>query len=432
MPVTGLYRRAPIGLVVGAVVAVLMTGCGVVERVTGGGDPGDKVKGPHRVEATGSTPAGPVNTGAGGHHWVALSKAWIAQRVDDVPHHYGLGTDGSRVFALRAKMGDTSRDQPGEGELAAFDAASGSVLWEKKLRWVPRTDPVGGAGVVVVATGNVSMPGTDEPAEYVAFDAATGDERWRVSVARPNSSQISKDDLSTRTLGVFLGEVFYYADGSKLVGVDARTGKEAHRFVNDKFVILAGPVVAGDQLVALVEPNPKNRDYEIANVHVLAIMNKDLSYARQHDYKKGEGPQGLAAAGDLVVTWDSRDVYAIDRRNGEQVWGIETPERTEPAKPVAGVLPLLDFTTSAQAIIGIDLATGQQSWRLAPKTSGQTDRKVGVADGTLFGLGHDIEIIDPRTGKVTFVRDTNRGVSLVIAAGERIVVYSHDGIIAYK
>jgi outer membrane protein assembly factor BamB len=425
-------RRATNGLAVAAVVA-LASGCGLIG---GGGDPGDEIEGPHRVpaaaasEASAPRPDGPPSTGvdAASHHWIALSRAWAIERTDEVPHHYGLGTDGSRAFVLRAEMGATFEDPDKEAELMAVDPVSGNKLWEKKLQWVAGTNPVAAEGTVVVATGTGDIGQEVEPAEYVGLDAATGNERWRVKVTSPISSFTEANREAVLSPGVFLDKVFYYVDGGRLAGVDAVTGKELHWVQAKAYRFVAGPVVVADQLTVLGEPTVELDEDARLGRSALPVFDKKLKFVREYLYPKNQEPEMLAVAGDVVVASDGYYMMSgVDHRTAKELWTLPDLKADWIGQPIGGVIPVLHGTNEYE-IAGIDAATGKRVWNIGSKGSDLNDRNLGVADGTLFALGHGIEIIDPKQGKVTFTRETNRGGGQVVAAGDRIVVYNQDGI----
>jgi outer membrane protein assembly factor BamB len=417
-------------------VATLLTGCSVVGGFIG--QTVNQVTGSHRVEVASppepTGPDGPLNTGKADHHWVALSKAWAVAQTDDEPHHYGLGTDGSRVFALRAAMAGTYSEPIGEAELTAYDAGSGNQLWRTNLQWIKGTDPISAEGTVVIATGLGDRGSGLQPAEYVGLDAATGTERWRVKVEHPTPELATgRDNENAMYPGVFLDKVFYYADGTTWIGVDAVTGKQVHRSEDKNFRSVAGPIAVADQLGFLAEPTPDNEVPEQQHHRILVILNKDLSFAKEATFPKFLDPDRLAAAGDVLVSWGDGRMWAIDRRTTNELWNTEYPDRTQPTAPVDGVIPRFGFQTSQDSATGIDVATGKEVWTLPPKPEGTMgERHLAGVDGTLFALGHDIEIVDPGSGKVSFVYETNRGGGQAVAAGGNIVVYNQDGITGLK
>ena len=93
-----------------------------------------------------------------------------------------------------------------DGELAAFDAASGKALWRTKVG-NGITAGVGTDGITVVVAGGAGM--------LHAFDAASGKQRWTV--------QASTEILSAPAVGS--GTVVVRSIDNKIAAYDAETGE---------------------------------------------------------------------------------------------------------------------------------------------------------------------------------------------------------------
>ena len=420
-----LYRTSALAA---SVLLVSTAGC------TGTGkqpapDPGDAVKGPHRVEASAAPGAGAgPETGAGGHRWIALSQRWRVAQADEAPHLYGLGAAGGTVVAIRAKAGAELPDPVEKAEVTGYDAASGRQLWRVSLQWIPEIWPVGADGIVVLATG-LEKDGGIENGELVALDAATGAERWRRRVTRP-AYPLRKNVPP----GVFAGGAFYYADGPDLFALDPATGAERLEHTGKTVRIVAGPVLVADQLAMVVEDDPAKVD--LPGTH-LFVVKQDFTLAQQYQYPNRPLVDSLSAAGDVLVSWAEDTMYAVDRRTGKQLWSAPVAAGGTPAPPVGGVVPVLSSAAAGpdatiDSVYGLDLLTGKERWRLGPKEGQYRERHLRVADGTLFALGHAIEIIDCASGKVIFTRPANRGGDLAVAAGDRIVTYTGDSITGFE
>jgi hypothetical protein len=57
---------------------------------------------------------------------------------------------------------------------------------------------------------------------------------------------------------------------------------------------------------------------------------------------------------------------------------------------------------------------------------------VGIADGTLFAMGHGISIIDATTAEIGYRHPTVRAGGQVTSAADHIVIYNHDGISGFE
>lgn len=134
----------------------------------------------------------------------------------------------------------TAMTGPEQFSLFAFDAASGKPLWRRDLPTGPLpaiTQPNSHASSTPVASGEAVYV-YFSTLGLVAFDAATGDERWKLDLPQPHylmdwgaaSSPVLYEDL-----------VIFNSDDDLapfLIGVEARTGKI--RWRTDRSEMLAG------------------------------------------------------------------------------------------------------------------------------------------------------------------------------------------------
>ena len=426
-------------LVLGVIVVLGAIAATVVVFVLPG-DKGNGSNGPHRV--AGEQPSPPANDAspqwdAPSHTWVALSEDWTVPQVDKSPHAYGLASDDQRVFTLRKPLGDLGeslRQEP-EAELTAYDGASGKRLWRKTLPWIQDASPVASNGIVVVPSGKQEDGSVTGPqaANYIAFDSATGAERWRVKVSQRATfpTVISRPGNAP---GVFFKGVFYYGDGPKLVGVDPATGRVRYQTAGKNHVIVAGPVVAGGRITVIAEEpfNPSAPSY----VRTAFMFTPDLKGQVSSDFPEHAKPEAITASGDVLVAWGANVIWATDARNGRGLWSKQLPDLTETTGVLGKVIIVHDFRDNAKKkFLGYDLLSGKQLWTtIPPNLSGSTTESfnVGIADGTLFALAHGITIINATNGEKVFTHSTNRGGGLVTTAAGRIVVYNQDGITGFK
>jgi outer membrane protein assembly factor BamB len=411
------------------VLALTMAGCGLLPG--SGGPP--EVDGPHRVAASAAAQA---DSGAGTpemakHHWIALAKAWQVSHVDDVPKHYALASDGDRVFFLTKEIGGGPTAQA-----TAYDGATGKRLWRAEVPWTGTAAPLAAAGTLVVPAGDARD--TTAPIRFVGVDAASGRERWRVE-ARQRTCMDDAPNLPLPTCGAVLDGVFYYADGRGVYGVDLTTGKVRHRVVSKTKLAIAGPVTVRDKIALTVRLDPTIYHKGDTSVRRLVVLDKGLrKVVRDVAFPPHLSASRLAVSGDIVAVSGAGEdarVWSVDTKTGRILWSHRLPGQLELGAAVSGTLVLLDTSVpNRPQFVGYDLLTGAKLWRLGPKESEHySDRTLGVADGTLFGLGHGVEIVDERTGKVPFAYQfTPRGGGRVVAAHGRIVIHNHDGLMAFK
>jgi outer membrane protein assembly factor BamB len=413
-----VQTRVVQGIAMAAVVgvgALQLAGC----KTGGGGEP--QVPGPHRVAAAGAAGAG--GEGGGSRHWIALSRAW-AVPTGDPAEKTGLGkstsekigTDGTRVFTIESVIPPATGTDPWPpGTLSAYDGANGKLLWKTKFQWPGKATPVAGDGIVVLAEGT-GLEGAAEPQRYVALDAATGKERWHRTVKLRPQSPIDQFNF---TPGVFLGNLYYYADGSHTYAIDPATGRVKRQHVSNGLDVVAGPVVAGDQLALVTRP-----EAGVAGTEHLTVVNRDFSLASTYTYPDSQAApncapyydNGLAAAGDILVSWNDSLLCATDKNAGKLLW-IKPIHRQYLEPVVSGVIPVYQDTGDTNLVTGIDARTGRQLWSNRGPDEAFARTGIGVADGTLFSLGLHVQIIDPKTGKTAFDMQPRLGGDLTGGKG---------------
>ncbi len=415
-----------------ALLGLTMAGCGLLPG--SGGPP--EVDGPHRVAVSARAAAG--DSGAGTpepakHRWIALAKAWEVPQVDDEPQHYGLVSDGDRVFFLTKEIGGGPTAQA-----TAYDGATGKRLWRAEVPWTGTAAPLAAAGTLVVPAGDAND--TTAPIRFVGVDAASGQERWRVK-ARQRTCMDGGPNLPLPTCGAVLDGVFYYADGRGVYGVDLATGKVRHRVVSKTKIAIAGPVAVRDKIALTVRLDPTIYQKGDTSVRRLVVLDKRLGQVvRDIAFPPGRTASRLVVSGDIVAVsgaGEGAKVWSVDTKTGRILWSHGLPDELELGAAVSGTLVLLDTSVENRPqFVGYDLLTGKRLWRLGPRQSehnSYSDRALGVADGTLFGLGHGVEIVDERTGKVPFAYQfTPRGGGRVVASGGHIVIHNHDGLMAFE
>lgn len=229
-----------------------------------------------------------------------------------------------------------------DGTVHAFDAASGAERWRTPVATVDPTtgeatvgEPAVGAGIVVV----VENFGTVH-----ALDQRTGQERWRADAVAITLSSLVSDGLVVVTSESFAR----YADevpASSLVAFDAATGAQrwsialaegypSQPLAGSGLVVVAvdGQTDDGSRLTAYDARTGLERwsvalDQRVSQGIVLA---GGALYFTGYDF----GPiPDLAGILDLVGLGGSSDLYALDAATGNERWriGIADDLQTSPA-----------------------------------------------------------------------------------------------------
>ncbi len=264
---------------------------------------------------------------------VAGDGAWLGGGEDHLVHALSLADGAKRwtkkvkgegVFAPPCVRGGSlfafSATHHAAPVLYALAADDGKVLWsEDKVESTPVTGPnaveLSGEHVIVCVTPDRYRKKSDvtdagEPTCWVAaFDAASGDERWRAPIG---------------PLAAF------------------------------------GPTVGGETIVCYAKPFAAPPT-EAAARHLVALSATDGTLLWSKSI--GTAPARWAAtspvvAGDLVLGATSTAVTAFDLRTGEQRW-------TQPVRSaviaVAGERGYL--VAAGGALTAVDVATGTPRWR---------------------------------------------------------------------
>lgn len=254
--------------------------------------------------------------------------------------------DGGRVFAADRK-----------GEVSAIDAASGKIIWETGTGIAVSSGVGVGDGLVLVGSSE---------AELVALDWTDGHELWRAT--------LTSEILSTPAAGD--GKVVVQTVDGKLVGLNVADGKRA--WILDRSVpvlslrgtsspvLVQGAVVAGfdDGKLAVLDPARGLTAWETS----IAVARGRSELERMVDI---DAPpqvwggtiyvatyQGRVAAvegnsgrvlwsrdmssaagvgvdfGQVYVTDDGSNVWALDRSNGASVWKQDKFQRRGLTAPV--------------------------------------------------------------------------------------------------
>lgn len=188
---------------------------------------------------------------------------------------YIMSEGHGRLYALDAKMGEEkwnthlgtigTQTSPavadgivyvaGQDRLVAIRADSGEVVWNVQTPgWAPwpesRWNGLFGWGSSPIAAGGVVYVGTYSAGEpncaFYAFDAATGDVRWKFQVEHPNRDWTWRPgpwcDVTPAALD---GDRLYFGGGNHAYAVEAATGKLIWG-VPTSSNLHGGPTVAGD------------------------------------------------------------------------------------------------------------------------------------------------------------------------------------------
>jgi outer membrane protein assembly factor BamB len=379
---------------------------------------------PHRQPSAKITPATATFTPSGvaanptesQGAWQKLGQDWKIPLPQEAMVNYYLASDSTRVFLAVSSFSKSTKS-----ELRAYDGATGKLLWSVPFPNDLKGYPVAGNGVVVQA---------DTDGNYIAYDTTSGQEKWRVHAKHAFIDRLESP-------GVFLNNVFYYTDPvaypdkDTIIGVDAATGKQRYSLQLNNQLGLQTPRVANGLIIFGTDRG------------TVAGLSPDLHLVWQHQFAEGEQvPAKTYAFGNYVISTNSlssgqSQIWAFNATTGKQAWIKTLPKTTfEPSSVpvVAGGVLAVRGNAPDWRVVGLNLTNGDQLWDSGPNQSGSFGRDgFGVADGTLFTVSHDIEIIDHKTGQPIFYKTMPYGSSVPpVAAGGHIVVVFADGLYGFN
>lgn len=315
-----------------------------------------------------------VSLGMASAQNAAPSIGWQYPLADGAVFGSTLSTDGADLVVVIGYGFD-----PG-GSIVSLDPATGDERWRVDIDESPWSNPIIENGIVYAGVGSLV---SGRSAVY-ALDAATGDQIWRADIT--NSSL-----PATPVDGVTLGEGTLYvnrADGVVLA-LDAATGDDRWEVQLPK--PQRGTPVYENGLVFIMT------GFDGAEIYALQASTGDIMWI-------DEGPQNPATGaavldGTLYVPFDGGDLVAYDAATGAERWRAATGLRAadDGAGPSPG-LPLVSGGTvyvtsngfSGSATEALDAATGVQRW-IAP---------IGEFSGSAPALVDGVVLVGSDTGEL--------------------------------
>lgn len=188
----------------------------------------------------------------------------------------------------------------------------------------------------------------------LALDAATGQERWRLTSLLFNSSPVVVD-----------GTV-YIGSGRQLWALDAVTGRERWKCATD-YVQGTRPVVAdgtvytagGDGVLWAVDAATGRRRWK-----------QRLRPRRPRSYEQFTSP--AVAHGRVYVSFPYESLWAVDAATGEERWKQETGAARQSSAAVAEGTVYIG--SEDMLLWAVDAVTGEERWRRCAEACRATTR----------------------------------------------------------
>lgn len=247
-------------------------------------------------------------------------------------------SSGSRPFATAVSNEFVYVGMAGsDGTMHALDRQTGEVRWEGSV------SNAGGVVGAALIGGKVIVVG--DSGRVVAFDAVSGDKRWRFDA--PGANMFSPAAAGKT---VYVG-----GQDTNVYAIDALTAEERWRFTESRFD--TAPPCVWDETVFVAN----RRGFLFA----LDRATGETQWRAPFTYGRKSLPSPPVASGDVVyVSSLENTVFAFDATTGVELWQFEfeNPVLAEPFWPaLAG--DTLYASSGNQQVYALDSETGEQRWR---------------------------------------------------------------------
>lgn len=317
---------------------------------------------------------------------VAVGDGVYAVEVATLTHLSPDGTvqwtvDSSTAFRSNLVATGDAVYHLSNSKLASYEPASGDERWTQRIRDAGRlsTSDVTEEGVYVSQT-------TDDPSAILtvlAFDADTGEERWRTETGMEMGSTVSH--------GLWL--VYSLIDG--LTALDTATGDvQWQRDLGEEYGVDVRAV--GDTLCLFTN----------GTVHGYALP--DGTHQWEQSLPGDErivqpGPSGVSQTADFYIADDKANLTALNATTGDKQWDVTTNWGDEGNEGMCLGTDSL-FYHSGTALARYDLVDGTRRWAysLGPEYGA---RQPFIANETVFLVGQErdghpsVRAFDAETGR---------------------------------
>lgn len=362
----GQPRRRPRWGLIGAaaVLALAVLGGGAWAAVNALGP--DEVEGSATVEFIPETePAAPATTGAApdpAQPWPTYGFDDARTRVNPALDHRPPYTEEWR-FRSKSLLEFPPVVADGRlfvgqlrGRFYAVDTGTGGTIWEKDTGHCSAASPAYADGVVYagfLAYHPCPKGEFQDGGFVVAWDAASGEELWRVEMAPVESSPLVVD-----------GVVYVAAWDARVHALDARTGAEIWSTELDAQIVASAtwvdPAQSGGRAAITIGTNGGSLyslDAETGAINWRARSNENLGSGREYFYATPAVAYGRVFVGN-TDGW----MYAFGAESGRLLWAKQAGSYVYTAAAVDDETVYIG--TYDGFVIAYDAATGAENWRL--------------------------------------------------------------------
>lgn len=309
------------------------------------------------------------------------------------------------------------------GEVSAFDATTGNRRWRRDTGRERESDSPLGAGL---ALGGETLYVATGLSELLALNAADGSVRWRVDLPAPARGAPTVAD----------GRIFVPTVASQLVCLAAEDGRRVwtHRAAPTTTIPLglAAPAVEGEAVVAGF---PSGELFALRATDGRVLWSESLAAAGTITLSDIAGVRAapVISGGRVIAVGIGGLTICVDLRSGRRLWEQETGGTEAPW--AAGDWVFLTNDVGQVAAIGRD--SGQVRWATSLRPAARGSRPperillsspVLAGGRVLVGTGRgEIVAIDPASGAVTGRTPMPGSVTLQpIVTGNLLVAATDD------
>jgi outer membrane protein assembly factor BamB len=329
------------------------------------------------------------------------------------------------------------------GTLYAIDVNSGQVSWKAQVKNPLMSAPLVYGDVVIVGEGDptsrTSSPSEpvmvgQGPSALIAFDRATGNVRWQVTLAG-----------SAMPTPAIIDGIMVNHDGAGYInGVDPATGTKqySHWIGSMASMTAALPVGGGDFITTGVGANAV---WRIRAADGSVVWRSAFSRGASGigdcppvsdgtrvfcDYVSPVLPDTSTIIGNLTV----ERAYALRMSDGSPLWDValdsgSLPERNEAAIPLLAGGMLYLGSSIAPSMHALDSSTGVLVWQVP--THGAVKGGIVDVDGIVYfgDLGGYLWALDAKSGQVVGDKfmHTEFNVGSPIVYGQTLIIGSDSG-----
>lgn len=325
------------------------------------------------------------------------------------------------------------RGPTGTGQAADLPPGDGPLRLD--LAW-KRPLGSGYAGISIAANTLVTAGAYGDRDYVLAFDPATGEERWRYDLAPAHRGHDGTHDGPIATPAIAGGRVFALSPAGQVAAVDLETGRPlwtvhlADDLGSEKpfYDFGSSPVVVGDTMVLQIGG-------EGGSVAGFDVATGEVRWRVHQDGICTESPIQAELAGRAqVVVLGTRYVAGLDPSDGTVLWSVEHgggPGISLFASPLPldADRVLVQTSGDASSIVQVTSGGGEFSASIAPAGLGMTKTYSPPTrvDGVVYGYtSRFLSALDPASGELLW-RSREPGDGFLISIGDQLAVLTKTG-----